>query len=232
MPVAEFLGVCVIQRTNVGSWLYLSDLYRTMLHWRWYWIAIAVLFAYLLQFTLFGGVYTLLSDLKVVGENDSCPNRSCYCMPDITTFEEAFFFSVQTQITIGYGDMIPNPRCTLAIFAVIAQSMVGLTADAMLFGLIYQRCGALRSLAPSTTHARDHRLAGREKRSEGARYAILVVAIAHGLSHARVPALIAGSRGRKRTLGIWCSARLLRLARETVNGASCSDWPTCAARNC
>jgi len=35
--------------------------------------------------------------------------------------------------------MTPSPECPEAIFLVTVQSLVGLTADAMLFGLVYQR---------------------------------------------------------------------------------------------
>jgi hypothetical protein len=144
------LNITTIQRANVGKLMYFTDVFRTMLHWRWYWIALVVTMMYMIQFTIFAAIYYLLGSYRVINTaNDDCSNRQCDCMPDITTFEEAFFFSVQTQITIGYGDMVPNPRCSLAILFIIIQSLVGLTADAMLFGLVYQRYVLARSLSLS-----------------------------------------------------------------------------------
>ena len=43
------------------------------------------------------------------------------------SFRDAFFFSVQTMGTIGYGAMFPDS--TAANVVVVAESMVGLTAD-------------------------------------------------------------------------------------------------------
>jgi hypothetical protein len=149
------LNITTIQRANVGKLMYFTDVFRTMLHWRWYWIALVVTMMYMIQFTIFAAIYYLLGSYRVINTaNDDCSNRQCDCMPDITTFEEAFFFSVQTQITIGYGDMVPNPRCSLAILFIIIQSLVGLTADAMLFGLVYQRYVLALSLALSLSLSR------------------------------------------------------------------------------
>ena len=62
-----------------------------MLHLRWYWIVIIVFLAYLAQFLFFALCYVILVDLDDV------------CIEGLTDFMDAFFFSVQTQITIGYG---------------------------------------------------------------------------------------------------------------------------------
>jgi inward rectifier potassium channel len=53
------------------------------------------------------------------------------------SFADAFFFSVQTMSTVGYGGMIP--ATTWANLVVTAQSMVGLMFVALATGLVFAR---------------------------------------------------------------------------------------------
>ena len=52
---------------------------------------------------------------------------------------EAFFFSVQTGMTIGYGSMAPNADCYWTIIGVTSQSIIALAIDAILLGLTFDR---------------------------------------------------------------------------------------------
>ncbi len=53
------------------------------------------------------------------------------------SFADAFFFSVQTMATIGYGTMAP--RSTLANVLVCVEALSGLTALAVITGLVFAR---------------------------------------------------------------------------------------------
>jgi inward rectifier potassium channel len=53
------------------------------------------------------------------------------------SFADAFFFSVQTMGTIGYGAMYPASRA--ANWLVVAESIVGLTLTALATGLIFAK---------------------------------------------------------------------------------------------
>ena len=53
------------------------------------------------------------------------------------SLEEAFFFSVQTMGTIGYGALTPDSRG--ANLVVVAESVVGLTLTALFTGLVFAK---------------------------------------------------------------------------------------------
>jgi inward rectifier potassium channel len=58
------------------------------------------------------------------------------------SFLDAFFFSVQTMGTIGYGEMVPVTRVANAL--VVAESVTGLFVIAMATGLVFARFSRTR----------------------------------------------------------------------------------------
>jgi inward rectifier potassium channel len=58
------------------------------------------------------------------------------------SFEDAFFFSVQTMGTIGYGGMLPTSRA--ANLLVVAESVTGLVLTALATGLVFARFSQVR----------------------------------------------------------------------------------------
>jgi inward rectifier potassium channel len=59
------------------------------------------------------------------------------------SFSDAFYFSVQTMGTIGYGVMYPASRA--ANLLVVAESMVGLTLTALATGLVFAKFSRSRA---------------------------------------------------------------------------------------
>lgn len=53
------------------------------------------------------------------------------------SFEDAYFFSIQTMATIGYGSM--SPRGTLADFVVSVEAISGIVATAVVTGVIFAK---------------------------------------------------------------------------------------------
>ena len=58
------------------------------------------------------------------------------------SFKDAFFFSVQTMATIGYGAMYPHSDAAEAL--VVLESMVGLVVTAIATGLVFVRFARVR----------------------------------------------------------------------------------------
>lgn len=59
------------------------------------------------------------------------------------SFEDAFFFSVQTLATIGYGAMYPQTRAAHVL--VVAESILGLTLTALATGLVFAKFSRVRA---------------------------------------------------------------------------------------
>ncbi len=61
------------------------------------------------------------------------------CLHDVTDFSSAVIFSVETQVTIGYGNNYVSNDCVLGMFILIFQCLAGLIMDAFLLGLIFTK---------------------------------------------------------------------------------------------
>lgn len=109
--------------TNVS--LYLSDPFRTLLHMPTHRFVLLFFGTYLAHYGLFALCYLLMSD---------------QCVEGIEKFSHAFFFSVQTSATIGYGGALtPNPDCTILNGLITLQTIVSLLLDYSMLGIVYAR---------------------------------------------------------------------------------------------
>lgn len=66
------------------------------------------------------------------------------------SFADAFYFSVQTMGTIGYGDMYPMSQ--LANWIVVSEAVVSLILTALATGLIFSKFSQLRPRIVFTDH--------------------------------------------------------------------------------
>ncbi len=103
-----------------GLW---DDLYHRLLAAKWRWLLLAVLAVYLGANALFAGLYLLGGD----------------CLENARpgSVVDAFFFSVQTMATIGYGKMVP--RTPYANVVVSIEALCGLVSTAMATGLMFAK---------------------------------------------------------------------------------------------
>jgi inward rectifier potassium channel len=104
------------------------DVYHWLLTVPW-WAAIALIVAaYLVLNVLFA-----LAFLATGGVANAVPG----------SFVDAYFFSVQTMGTIGYGSMYPATRAANAV--VVLESVVGLLVTALATGLVFVRFSLTRA---------------------------------------------------------------------------------------
>ncbi len=107
------------------------DLYHLLLRIPW-WGALAVIVGgYVSVNAIFAGLF-----LAVGGVANAAPG----------SFADAFFFSVQTMGTIGYGSMYPVTR--LANSLVVAESVTSLIVTALATGLVFVRFSQARARVP------------------------------------------------------------------------------------
>jgi len=101
----------------------LRDAYHSLLTARWAQFFVLVLFAYLGANLLFASGYLAIGD----GIEEARPGN----------FSDAFFFSVQTMATIGYGKMAP--RGLAANLLVTLEALIGLLGLALVTGLVFAK---------------------------------------------------------------------------------------------
>ena len=125
-------GTFNVARTGLGYWTSLS-LYHTLLTMSWPRFFALVGAAYLATNALFAGLFVLCGPAALDGP--------ALGTPDIGggwgTFLRAFFFSVQTLATIGYGHV--HPVGLGANLLVVAESLAGLLGFSLATGMVFAR---------------------------------------------------------------------------------------------
>ncbi|CBY12329.1 unnamed protein product, partial [Oikopleura dioica] len=59
------------------------------------------------------------------------------CVYGIDSFTAAFLYSIETQVTIGYGTRVITDKCPEAILLLIVQSILGSIVDAFMVGCMF-----------------------------------------------------------------------------------------------
>lgn len=129
-----------------GSWrgasgrawlLALQDLWGLVVGLRWRWVLLAFCASFLAHWLLFACLWYLLAHLNgdlAVQDHDAPPQGHVVCVKHITSFTAAFSFSLETQLTIGYGTMFPSGDCPSAIALLAVQMLLGLMLEAFITG--------------------------------------------------------------------------------------------------
>lgn len=102
------------------------DAYHSLLKMPWSGVLGAIAAAYLLVNTAFAAAYLAVGGVEGVHDG----------------FRDAFFFSVQTLGTIGYGSMYPVT--TAANVLMVAESVTGLILTALATGIVFARFSQTR----------------------------------------------------------------------------------------
>ncbi len=112
----------------VGARSYpLRDAYHSLLRMRWSGVLAVIATLYLVANLVFAAGYTLTG-----GIHGARPG----------SLRDAFFFSVQTLGTMGYGTMAPSS--TLANGLVVAESIAGVVLTALATGIVFTRFSQTR----------------------------------------------------------------------------------------
>lgn len=111
--------------------LYIQDFFTTMLHLRWHWLIIAFGAAYLITWMGFALVWWAMSAAK--GIND------LPCVTNVHNFSTAVLLSIETQTTIGFGDVVISPGCPEGLVILCLQCLLGILLDAVMMGVIFTK---------------------------------------------------------------------------------------------
>jgi inward rectifier potassium channel len=113
-----------------------TDLYHAFLRARWPASLLAIVVFFLAVNVVFAGVYTVTGGIENAREG---------------SFADAFFFSVHTMATIGYGSMYPATPLTNVL--VVVEAVVGLLVTALSTGLLFAKFSTPTSRIEFSRHA-------------------------------------------------------------------------------
>jgi inward rectifier potassium channel len=112
-----------IERRGIPRRRLTRDTYHRLLNLEWRWLIAYITLVYLAVNALFALVYLALGDGIENARHGS--------------FQDAFFFSVQTMATIGYGKMVPSGLW--GNLMVTLESVLGMATVAVLTGLLFAK---------------------------------------------------------------------------------------------
>lgn len=115
-----------VKRTNTGYSP--RDVYHFLINLSWTKFFLLIFAGYFLINFVFGTIYYVIGVENLRNAIDKTPMQS---------YLNAYFFSVQTFTTVGYGGMVPNGFT--ANFVASIEAMVGLLGFAVATGLLYGR---------------------------------------------------------------------------------------------
>ena len=104
------------------------DIHYRFLRAPW-WLAMSgIVLAFLALNAIYAGLYLITGGIKHAR---------------VGSFADAFYFSVQTMGTIGYGDMYPMSQCANAL--VVSEAVAGLIVSALVTGLVFSKFSQLQA---------------------------------------------------------------------------------------
>lgn len=147
-------GHCNIEYGNVkysSRLAYVMDLWTTFVEIRWRFIILYFVASFTLSWFIFGLIWYWigLNNGDMWWQNPSSDHKPCvYNVFGLTT---AFLYSLETQMTIGYGLRVVSPYCPGAVTLIIIQSIVGLLISCFWCGLVMAKITLPKKRAKTIT---------------------------------------------------------------------------------
>ncbi|XP_059190746.1 potassium inwardly rectifying channel subfamily J member 11, like [Centropristis striata] len=160
-------GSCNVAHKNIREQgRFLQDVFTTMVDLKWQHSLLIFTSAFLCSWMLFAMIWWLLAfahgDLEPRdpnGEPGPIP-----CVTAIHSFTSAFLFSIEVQVTIGFGGRMVTEECPLAITVLIIQNILGLIINAVMLGCVFMKTAQANRRAETLIFSRSAVIAPRNGR--------------------------------------------------------------------
>ncbi|KAL7044751.1 hypothetical protein ACKWTF_002042 [Chironomus riparius] len=123
------------------SYRFIKDLVHTLVETQWRYVLLFFAFAFFGSWISFALIYWVIAwangDLEFDDSGKRIPNGHIPCIVEAKSFAGFFLFSVESQVSTGYGTWYPTEQCPEAIFVLIVQLIIGLVIDAAVVGIFY-----------------------------------------------------------------------------------------------
>ncbi|NWZ08112.1 KCJ13 protein, partial [Agelaius phoeniceus] len=136
---------------------YLRDVWGILMDMRWRWMMLVFSASFVLHWLVFAVLWYLLAEMNgdLELDHDAPPDNHTICVKYVTSFTAAFSFSLETQLTIGYGTMFPSGDCPSAIALLAIQMVLGLMLEAFLTGAFVAKIARPKNRALSIRFSRS-----------------------------------------------------------------------------
>ncbi|XP_061780972.1 potassium inwardly rectifying channel subfamily J member 11, like isoform X2 [Nerophis lumbriciformis] len=161
-------GSCNVAHKNImEQGRFLQDVFTTMVDLKWQHSFLIFTSVFLCSWMLFAMVWWLLAfahgdlqhPLHPDGELAPVP-----CVTAINSFTSAFLFSIEVQVTIGFGGRMVTEECPFAIIVLIIQNILGLIINAVMLGCVFMKTAQANRRAETLIFSRNAVIAPRNGR--------------------------------------------------------------------
>ncbi|XP_040190430.1 ATP-sensitive inward rectifier potassium channel 11 [Rana temporaria] len=131
-------GACNVAHKNIREQgRFLMDVFTTVVDLKWHYTLLIFTMSFLCTWLLFGMMWWLIAFAH--GDLDNNPEDFVPCVTSVQSFTAAFLFSIEVQVTIGFGGRMITEECPVAILVLIIQNIVGLVINAIMLGCIFMK---------------------------------------------------------------------------------------------
>ncbi|XP_076025591.1 potassium inwardly rectifying channel subfamily J member 11, like [Genypterus blacodes] len=160
-------GSCNVAHKNIREQgRFLQDVFTTMVDLKWQHSFLIFTSAFLCSWMLFAMIWWLLAfahgDLEP--RDPEAEQNHVPCVTAIHSFTSAFLFSIEVQVTIGFGGRMVTEECPLAITVLIIQNILGLIINAVMLGCVFMKTAQANRRAETLIFSRNAVIAPRNGR--------------------------------------------------------------------
>ncbi|MEE6482595.1 hypothetical protein FKM82_013289 [Ascaphus truei] len=131
-------GACNVSHKNIREQgRFLQDVFTTMVDFKWHHTLLIFTMSFICSWMVFAMAWWLIAFAH--GDLDPDRRSSAPCVTNIQSFTSAFLFSIEVQVTIGFGGRMVTEQCPLAITVLIIQNISGLIINAVMLGCIFMK---------------------------------------------------------------------------------------------
>ncbi|KAG7320221.1 hypothetical protein KOW79_016074 [Hemibagrus wyckioides] len=157
-------GACNLAHKNIREQgRFLQDVFTTLVDLKWRFTIVIFTMTFLCSWLLFAMLWWLVA----FGHGDLDLNRPSgveQCVTNVKSFTSAFLFSIEVQVTIGFGGRMITEQCPMAITVLIMQNIAGLIINAVMLGCIFMKTAQSHRRAETLIFSRQACIAVRNSR--------------------------------------------------------------------
>ncbi|MEQ2180363.1 ATP-sensitive inward rectifier potassium channel 8, partial [Goodea atripinnis] len=156
-------GSCNLAHKNIREQgRFLQDVFTTLVDLKWRFTLVIFTTTFVSSWLLFAMSWWLVAFAH--GDMDPERQNETHCVTDVKSFISAFLFSIEVQVTIGFGGRMITEHCPAAITVLILQNIVGLIINAVMLGCIFMKTAQSNRRAETLIFSRHAVIAVRSNR--------------------------------------------------------------------
>uniref|UniRef100_A0A4W3JJ21 Potassium inwardly rectifying channel subfamily J member 8 n=1 Tax=Callorhinchus milii TaxID=7868 RepID=A0A4W3JJ21_CALMI len=132
-------GACNAAHKNIREQgRFLQDIFTTLVDLKWRYTLLIFTMSFLCSWLLFAMMWWLVAfSHGDLGQRQGSVFQPC--VTNVSSFTSAFLFSIEVQVTIGFGGRMVTEECPTAITVLIMQNIAGLIINAVMLGCIFMK---------------------------------------------------------------------------------------------